>query len=171
MVRRKPSEAKIGFLLEILASRDSTVREKARKSLVTMGKPVVAPLVKALKDSKSAQIRWEAIKALGDIGDVKAIPQLVKALEDVDSDVTWLAAEELSRFKKAAWPSLLDALMVDKRNEDLLRAGAHHVFFKQKEKGFDDLLAKLIKALEPEVLQESSVVVARAILKRMKAHP
>jgi HEAT repeat protein len=168
MNKRKTIVPGFDSLLEMLASRDGQMRQKARKSLVRLGKPVVNPLIKALKKSNQIQIRWEVVKVLGDIGDVECIPQLVKALEDGDTDVSWLAAEELSRFKKEAWYLILNALINDKSYGEALRSGAHHVFFKQKSKGYNDLLEKLNKALEPDSIRKPTKVVAHAILKRMK---
>jgi HEAT repeat protein len=114
-------------------------------------------------------IRWEAAKTLGAIGDTRAIPSLVKALEDSDSDVTWLAAEALRNFKKVAWPQLLRALIKSKPDSVLLRQGAHHVFRNQKEDGFNDLLATLRTALESSSASESTPFAASNILKRLKA--
>ena len=160
--------------MKMLASKDGMIRQKARKSLVALGKPAVSSLAQALQDSKSDQIRWETAKALGAIGDTRSIPPLVKALEDTDLDVAWLAAEALKKFKKAAWPSLLRALIKVRQDSSAsvsLRHGAHHVLRKQKENGFNDLLASLTKALESNTASESTPVAAYDILKRMRAKP
>jgi HEAT repeat protein len=153
----------------MLASKDGMIRRKARKSLVALGKPAVSGLAQALQASPLDQVRWEAAKALGAIGDARAIPSLVKALEDSDTDVAWLAAEALSEFKKAAWPSLLRALMKAGTDSFILRQGAHHVLLNQKEAGFDDLLATLMKALKSGLVRESTIAAAYGILRRMKA--
>jgi HEAT repeat protein len=85
-------------LMAMLASEDGMIRQKARESLVVLGRPAAPSLSRALRHSKSDQIRWEAAKALGAIRDTRSIPSLVKALSDEDSDVSWLAAEALSKF-------------------------------------------------------------------------
>jgi hypothetical protein len=41
----------------------------------------------------------------------------------------------------------------------------------QKENGFDDLLAALLKDLEPNAVRESAPIAAFAMLKRMKEKP
>jgi HEAT repeat protein len=155
--------------MDRLASKDGMIRQKARESLVALGKPSVSSLIQALQNSPSDQVRWEAAKALGAIGDTRSIPSLVKALEDSNFDVAWLAAEALSTFKKTAWPPLLRALTKDGSHSVLLRQGIHHVLVNQKEDGFNDLLATLIKALEPSAVTESAIVAAYEIRKRMKA--
>ena len=92
----------------------------------------------------------------------------MKALEDSDPDVTWIAAEALRKFKKGAWPSLLRALVEDDTDSVLLRQGVHHVLRNQQESGFNDLLKVLIKALESNTASESIPFAVSNILKRMK---
>ena len=156
-------------LMDMLASKDGMVRRKARRSLVALGKPAASSLAQALRTSKLDQVRWEAAKALGAIGDTRSIPSLVKALEDSDPDVAWLAAEALSEFKKIAWPPLLRALVKAGADSFMLRQGAHHVLLNQKEDGFNDLLATLMKALKSGPVRGSATEAAYEILRRMKA--
>ena len=155
--------------MDMLASKDGMTRQRARKSLVVIGKPAVSSLTQTLQNSKVDHVRWEAAKALGAIGDARAIPSLVNALEDSDTDVRWLAAEALRNFKKAAWPALLRALIKRGPDSDLLCHGAHHVLRNQKEDGFTDLLSTLTAALESDTFQETTSAAAYDILKRMKA--
>jgi len=158
----------IESLMEKLASKDGVTRTKARKSLIALGKPAVPSLIGTLQNSKLDHLRWEAAKTLGAIGDAKAIPPLVKALEDGDHDVAWLAAVALKKFKKAAWPTLLRVLIKRRSDSVLLRQGAHHVLLNQKEDGFNDLLATLKKALASNTVPESTAIAAYDILKLMK---
>ena len=155
-------------LMEMLASKDGLTRTKARKSLIALGKPAVPSLIRTLQNSKMDHLRWEAAKTLGAIGDTKAIPPLVKALEDSDHDVAWLAAIALKKFKKAAWPTLLRALIKRRSDSVLLRQGAHHVLRNQKEDGFNDLLAKLMRNLESSVNPGLVQGAASDILTRMQ---
>jgi HEAT repeat protein len=157
-------------LVNLLASTDDKVRRKARKSLVAVGRSSVSSLSGALQNSKVYKARWEAAKALGAIGDAKAIPSLVKALEDPETDVVWLAAEALKKFRKIAWPELLNALIHRGSESVTLRNAAHHVFRKQREEGFNDLLTVLRKALESGAVPESTPSAASNILKRMTEH-
>ena len=169
---KKPSAGtNLESLMNMLADKDGMIRQKARRSLVALGKPAVSSLIKALRDSASDQVRWEAAKALGAIGDTRSIPPLVKALADSNSDVAWVVAEALRKFEKTAWPPLLRALMKNEPNSGPLHQGAHHVLRNQKEDGYDDLLATLMHALEHDALSESAMVAAHEILKRMKAKP
>ncbi len=169
MTKQKWSGTSLESLMDMLTSKDGPTRQKARKSLEAMGRPAVSSLTQALQNSRVDHVRWEAAKALGAIGDTRAIPRLVKALEDRDPDVAWLAAEALRKFKRAAWLPLLRALIKSGSDAVLLRQGSHHVFRNQKEVGFNDMLVSLAKALESNTVQESTPVAAYDILKRMKA--
>jgi HEAT repeat protein len=63
---RHTEPATINSLIADLGSKNTRVRIKARQSLVTIGEPAVARLVKALADPKEL-VRCEAAKALGQI--------------------------------------------------------------------------------------------------------
>ncbi|MCJ7810372.1 MAG: HEAT repeat domain-containing protein [Desulfobulbaceae bacterium] len=157
--------------MDMLGSKNGVSRKEARKSLATMGKKAVPFLTQALQNSKMDHLRWEAAKTLGAIGDTRAIPSLVKALEDSDRDVAWLAAEALRDLKKDAWSALLRALIKSNEDSVSLRQGAHHVLQNQKEEGFNDLLKALTTALVSNAAPESTVIAANELLKRMKVKP
>ena len=168
MSGQKGTGINIEMLMDMLASKDGVIRQNARDALVALGKPAVPSLTQALLNSSMDQVRWEAAKALGSISDTRSIPSLVKALEDSNHDVAWLAADALIPYQTAAWPSLLEALIESKSDSVELRKGAHHVLVNQKEEGFNDLLTTLLKALESSAAPESSAVAAYDILKKMK---
>ena len=158
----------LNSLMKMLANKNGVTREKARKSLVTIGKPAVLSLTRALLNPKSEQLRWEAAKTLGSIDDTRAIPSLLKALEDSNHDVAWLAALALKRYKKTAWPQLLNLLTKNKKDSTLLRLGAHHILLDQKEAGFNELLTVLKKSLEPGTSPELTTLAAHNMINRMK---
>jgi HEAT repeat protein len=154
--------------MDMLASKDGMLRQKAREALVKLGKPAVPSLIQALKPSQPDQVRWEAAKALSAIGDVRSIPALVDTLEDRESGVAWLAAEALHHFNQVAWVPLLQALVERGTNSVPLRQGAHHVLRNQEGDGFNDVLAALLKALESSTVPEATAVAALAFLKRVE---
>ena len=168
MYEQKQSGMTAQSLVNFLESEDQKVRTRARKSLVTIGKQAVPYLLPVLENSKIYKARWEAAKALSEIGDIKSIPTLVKALEDPETDVAWLAAKTLEKFRKAAWPELLRALVEHGSKSESLQRGAHHILRKQKVEGFNDLLDALKKALETGSVPESISPAAYNILERMK---
>jgi len=169
MSTQKVKRTDIKSLLDLLADKDGVTRKKARKALVAMGEIVVPSLTRVLRNSKLDHLRWEAAKSLGEIGDVRAIPSLVKALEDRDIDVAWVAAEVLRKFKKNAWTALLRALMKSKPDSISLRQGVHHVLLNRKEDGFNDLLKALMEALKSDAGPETASVATYHLLDRMKA--
>ena len=168
MSKQKSTGTNLESLMDMLSSKDGATRQKARKSLVALGKPAVSSLVKALQKSRLDQVRWEAAKTLGAIGDIRAVRPLVKALEDNDPDVAWVAAEALRIYKRAAWTPLLHALAKRGADSVLLRQGAHHVLRNQKGVGFNDVLTTLTKALESGTVPESTTVAAYNFFERMK---
>lgn len=168
MSTQKVKRTDIKSLLDLLADKDGVIRKKARKALVAMGEIVVPSLTRVLRNSKFDHLRWEAAKTLGAIGDVRAIPSLVKALEDRDIDVAWVAAEVLRKFKKDAWPALFRALIKSKPDSISLRQGVHHVLLNQKEDGFNDLLKTLLESLKSDSGPETTSVAAYHMVMRMK---
>jgi hypothetical protein len=167
MNEKKGTDTNLESLMDELANKDGMIRQKAREALVALGKPAVSSLIQALQNASLDQVRWEAAKALEGISDTGAMPALVKALEDSNSDVAWVAANALKTYKMSAWPPLLQALIKGKSDSIALRKGAHHVLVDQKEDGFNELLAALLKALESSSAPESSAVAAHDILKKM----
>ncbi len=168
MGRQKPAAAKLQAIMDRLASADGMVRLKAREMLVGLGAPAVPALVRTLRHASADQVRWEAAKSLGAIGDARAIPVLVKALEDSNADVTWLAAEALQQFKMAAWTPLLRRLIRSGAKSGVLRRGAHHVLRNQEAEGFSAELATLRKALGATPVPGSITIAAYTILQRIQ---
>jgi HEAT repeat protein len=138
----------INSLIVELANDHGLARQRARESLVEIGKPAVAPLIAALQHP-NWRIRWGAAKALGQIADPAAADALVQTLEDERSGVRWLAAEGLIALRRDGLTALLKALI---RHSDSvwLREGAHHVIHSLTEHVPDlhHLLAPVSAALD-----------------------
>lgn len=146
--------ATINSLIADLDSEDGLVRVRARRSLVAIGGPAVRSLVKALA-SRKQWVRWEAAKAMGQIGDPAAAQALVWALEDDMFDVRWLAAEGLIAIGREALVPLLRAL-VERSDSEWLREGAHHVFHdlargRSDLKGVLQLVLAALEDVEPSL--------------------
>lgn len=146
---KKEEKAKvesIETLMNNLGSADDDVRVNARRSLVAMGNTAVAPLAKGLENKKYL-VRWEAAKALSEIGNPAAAPALVKALEDEEFDVRWIAAEGLIKTNIHGAIPLLQALK-ERGESTLLQKGAHHVFRDLSKGALKKSLAPVLAALE-----------------------
>lgn len=148
--KRRNADEEMNSSLEALivglSSHDDGVRMRARHSVVAMGKAALPSLTEALKNNNNL-MRWEAAKALGEIGDPKAAPALVKALEDEDFDVRWLAAIGLIGMNIKGLKPLLHALM-EQGDSVFLREGAHHVIHDLAKGGLRKYLAPVLAALE-----------------------
>jgi len=117
----------VAALINGLASKNGQTREIARASLVSIGKPAV-PYLLPLLDNRKHQIRWEAVKALGEIKDPAAIDGLILALLDEEFAVRWLAAEGLVALgSQVVLPLLKSLTQVKESTSILLRDGAHHI--------------------------------------------
>lgn len=127
------AEIRIHQLLELLVSSDGMERRKAREELVDIGEDVVELLIELEKNPKHLH-RWEALKTLCDIGSEESIHVFIKALEDDESDIRWLAAEGLINLEKKSIKPLLHAIEREPDSSFLL-SGAHHVFYDLKKAG------------------------------------
>ncbi len=136
----------IESLVTDLASDHWQTRQAACHSLIRFGSRAVAPLVKASSDPHW-YVRWEAAKALGQIGDSAAASALVRTLEDERSGIRWLAAEGLATMGREGLLPLLEALEHDSDSERL-REGAHHVLRVLVKDDSQGIIAPVLAALE-----------------------
>lgn len=140
-------EKDIDSLVEDFTCDDVIKCQKARRELVDMGNQAIPHLVEALSNERH-WVRWEAAKALGQIGDRAATEALVKALEDDEFDVRWLAAEALINIGRDSLEPLLAALADHGEKSLLLRQGSHHVLHDMDRSGLDAVLRPVMSAVE-----------------------
>mgnify|MGYP000931500812 CR=1 FL=1 len=126
----------------------------------------MARLILALKNKKPV-LRWEAAKALGEIGSAKAAPAFVAALEDKNFGVRWLAAEGLITLGKSGLKPLAQALRQTPKSH-WLREGAHHVLRVLEDKGLRELVSPLVSALESYSPETEIAPQADALLRALK---
>jgi len=152
----------IKSLIADLASKDGVVRVKARQQLVAYKKQSVAPLIRTLSN-KNDWVRWEAAKALSQIGNQKAIKALIESLTDEKFEVRWLAAEGLIRIGRKAIVPLLETL-VNHSDSYSLREGIHHVLHDMNTGKITKVLRPVLVALEgPEPSLEVPLVAKAAL--------
>lgn len=84
---------------------------------------------------------------MGQIDDQTATQALVRALEDEEFDVRWLAAEGLTALGHEALVPLLRAL-IERSKSAWLREGAHHVLHDLSEGDLKEELQPVLAALE-----------------------
>lgn len=161
-------ENDINALIADFTCDDVIKCQKARRKLVSMGSRVVEPLIGGLS-SKRHWVRWEAAKALGQIGDKAAAEALVKALEDNEFDVRWLAAEALIAIGRDSLEPLLTAL-TDHGDKSLsLRRGAHHVLHDMYRGDLDRILRPVMASVEDMAPSVEVLQVAKKALDTIRA--
>jgi hypothetical protein len=149
-------------LITDLGSEEGILRVRARKSLVDIGHAAVGPLAEALA-SKREWLRWEAAKALAQIGDPLATQALIKALQDKLFDVRWLAAEGLIHIGGEAVEPLLKAL-VEHPDSPWIREGVHHILHDLPENAIKELVNPVLHALEDMEPSLEAAVTAKTAL-------
>ena len=83
-------------ILRVTDDENSKVRRAALIALRSIeGKKGMNRLLKALSDDPSPQVRWQAATELEALGDLEAVPELIKALRDRAPLVRGAAAEAL----------------------------------------------------------------------------
>lgn len=102
-------DAADGVLIKALESKNPTVAEHSAGALGSRGaKAAVDPLITALEGWTSR--RYVAAWALGEIGDARAIPVLIRTMGDENAEVRKYAARSLIKFGPEAVEALLEAL-------------------------------------------------------------
>lgn len=133
-------------LIADLSNPEGIIRQKARYELVKMGNPALDYLVE-LQGAKKHLARWEAVKAISEIGTSDSIPILINALEDEEFDVRWLAAEGLIELgHKSVYPLL--KVFISNKESIHLKEGVHHVLKGLEIRGLYNDKYEIIKALE-----------------------
>jgi HEAT repeat protein len=133
---------RVETLLQLLGSKEGVQREKAREELVAVGTPVVPLLMESML-SDDGHIRFEAAKALSQIGHPLSVPAFVALLRADDAGMRWIAAEGLVNAGPASIPPLLKELL-GHPDSDVLCHGAHHAL-----KGLSERWKELKGPLEP----------------------
>lgn len=158
----------IRALIADLGSDEGMTRIKARKKFVKMGPKAIDYLREPVYDSRQI-IRWEAVKTLGDISDLRAAPLLIDALEDEDSEIRWLAAKGLVRISTPMLKPLLETLL-QKWESAIVRESVHRVlyFLHPKELLLREKTEQLLKALSNDETAEEVPLITKDILNRLK---
>jgi HEAT repeat protein len=167
-----PELASVHDYMASLCDKRGLVRQHARKSLVHIGHAAVSQLVQGLIDRHSPEcLRWEAAKALGEIGDPGAAAALVHALEyDRSFGVRWLAADGLVNLGHKGLEELLTAL-IERPDSAWLREGAHHVLRTLAEHGLYEQIGEILGTLDEAEATLALPLVAAASLKKLAKMP
>lgn len=155
-------DPRVDELLPLLGSGRWADRRGAEDALRDIGPAAVPSLVNALHGG-SDEVRWGAVKVLGEIADPSAAPALIEALEDTNGGVRWLAAQALVAVGASAVVPLLRRLL-SRADSPWLQEGAHHVL---RSLG-TPALSPVIRALEDRFPGLTVPLVANEALKEME---
>jgi HEAT repeat protein len=99
-------------LVRVLNYGNPEPRETAREALIRVGCAAVESLIEVLQDLDEYRDkkRWNAAKALGEIGDLRAVQPLVATLKDEDGSVRDEAKKALIKIGKPSTEPLAAAL-------------------------------------------------------------
>jgi HEAT repeat protein len=111
------SEDKIPQLIQKLKAGDN----QAYQDLVEIGAPAVDFLCLTIEKNRDATTRFWAANALGEIGDERAVAQLLGSLGDVDDLVRGAASRALGEIGGAMAVTALCALLESKDPEDIIK--------------------------------------------------
>jgi HEAT repeat protein len=92
-----PSEAAARPLIRALSDPDSMVSDLARNALVAIGNPAV-PFLMNISRNAPQRTRINALRAVAEIADYRAIPTLMAALEEDSAMLQHWAEEGLERL-------------------------------------------------------------------------
>ncbi|MFG0262228.1 MAG: HEAT repeat domain-containing protein [Novipirellula sp. JB048] len=130
------------------ASADGTAREKARQSLVEARSLEVIQAVMAELVDPRRQVRWEAAKALSQIGEPVAALSLVHAMDDEDHDVAWVAAEGVAGMGEIGLEAVLSGLTRSSRSGSFYKV-AHHALKQIHARGrHREITASVLESIE-----------------------
>lgn len=103
---------RVRALIERLAADPQPWRFEAEQELVQLGGPAIEPLLAALEEG-GPSVRLHAVRALGRIGDLRALGPVVAALAETENlGAVAIAAEKvLVHWGEAAKPALLEAAL------------------------------------------------------------
>jgi len=119
------TEQKFPELIAELGDNDYLKRQRARLLLVHRAPESIPALLGALENPK-AQIRQEAVSALGDIRDPETASALTDMLMDEETSVRWAAMESLIRMGRDSLRPILEKFVKD-FDSLWLRESVHHI--------------------------------------------
>ena len=108
--KRSLRQKQVHELIEDLREgNDRETRREAQQQLVEMGAAAVYPLIGALSDS-DWRVREEATRALGEIGDTRAVRHIIQLFKDEKIRVQLWATDALITLDEKAVDQLVEAL-------------------------------------------------------------
>ena len=156
----------IPFLIDILSDTQSVIIQTETKNivastspdrealtaLVNIGKPAVQPLIAVVKD-KNITVRKNAIEALGEIKDARAVDTLIVSLKDENPDIRKNAAEALGKIRDIRAIDALVTALKDKKSsvQESSKAAIKNTLQQLKDKRAIEPLITLLNHDDPAI--------------------
>ncbi len=146
-------------LVELLSEEDATLRRMAAVGLGRLqDERAVGALVRAAGEDQDWWTREEAVRAVGAIGDARAVPYVVNFLR-TDSDLQVACIDALALFKDAEHHTEIAALLGSERPE--VRLAAAQYFADIGDAQHASKLSPLAYDPDPEVAERVRTILSR----------
>lgn len=155
------------LLLALTMNRDELHREACR-ALYNLGPLAKSAWIEAL-DHPDKQIRWEAARGLGQIGDARAVDILAGGLLDERYSVCWATSNALAHLGTQAVPAVLAILSQNRLNEPSRNAVCHalHGILSDSTQEYIEPLLDALRGPAPDI--EAPAIARRLILDWQKS--
>ncbi|MDP8230456.1 MAG: HEAT repeat domain-containing protein, partial [Candidatus Gorgyraea atricola] len=150
------AENMMGYGIEALKSGDDNIRNNAANILADMGRPAVPDLINSM-ESENQPTRAKAAETLGKIADPEAVPVLIKALGDIDTDVMQSAIEALAKIGE---PAVTDLIKTLKDKDESVKRGGTEALVKIGKPSADQL-TKLFSTKDKSKIKQVSDILIR----------
>ncbi|MCB2207251.1 MAG: HEAT repeat domain-containing protein [Bacteroidetes bacterium] len=165
---RKKELDQYGFSEDVLVKlyglvdvKNYKLHTEIRDEFVNEGTTIL-PIMHKLLHSEDLIIRKSAIKVVESIADNSSIPEMIRMLEDRESEIRWIAGETLINIGRSCIKPLLKAL-VEGGSSYYLQQGARHVLVELvSQKNDSKELKQLVTLLKSEIILPDKVPVDAA---------
>ena len=166
---RSGDAAAVPALLGALRGADEQLGSQIFSALIKLG-PVAVPALIQESKSGSAWSRWQCVRALGDIHDRRALPVLVKALQDSDHSVAWMGAKSLVHFGKSGIRPVLELLISAPMTPWLAETASYVLNSRmQRDPAMKPYLEPLVQRMRESGFRVGTAVAASKALTQMEA--
>jgi len=149
-------------LLEALIMNRDELHREACRALHNLGSLAKSAWVEAL-NHPDKQIRWEAARGLGQIGDVQAVGILAEGLLDESYAVRWATSDALAYLGTQAIPAILTILSRCTLNEPS-RNAAYHALHGNLSASTQEYIKPLLDALHGSAPDIEAPIIAQRLL-------